>query len=300
MLGSVVIGSFYEYAVKSFKVLGRGPRCSLLMSLLFGFVGSAMYATAGWMEDTIVAISCIISGRVLQGIWTGGQQAVERAYLSAAVAPSVKVEYTATLTTFVVLGFVMGPTILVPYSVTLATMFGLPVNANNAPGFLILVANIISFIQTLLFFDGKDDRSGISSQQEDERTYTLGSSTESNGSSLTLSAGTVRQQEDEETDNLRGSNTESNVAIISYSEKEVPFNTVGVIMCNFFFLVHYYSFAVQETITAPMVVKLYDWSPVQINMLFIGAGARPRSVTTSCQHCHWSTWIYTADRHTTN
>ena len=78
MLGSVVIGSFYEYAVKSYKVLGRGPRCSLLMSLLFGFVGSAMYATAGWMEDTIVAISCIISGRVLQGIWTGGQQAVER------------------------------------------------------------------------------------------------------------------------------------------------------------------------------------------------------------------------------
>eukprot|EP00956_Cyclotella_meneghiniana_P042126 scaffold248370_cov87-Cyclotella_meneghiniana.AAC.2 len=24
---------------------------------------------------------------------------------------------------------------------------------------------------------------------------------------------------------------------------------------------------------APMVIKLYDWSPVQINMLFVGAGA---------------------------
>eukprot|EP00956_Cyclotella_meneghiniana_P018560 scaffold30993_cov50-Cyclotella_meneghiniana.AAC.4 len=261
MLGSVAIGSFYEYAVKSFKVLGRGPRCS-----------SAMYATAGWMEDTIVAISCIISGRVLRGIWTGGQQAVERAYLSAAVAPSVKVEYTAILTTFVVLGFVMGPTIGALFCEIDATMFGLPVNANNAPGFLILVANIIGFIQTFLFFDGKDDRSGITSQQEDERTYTLESSTKSNESSLTLSAGTIRQKEDEETDNIRGSSTESNVAIISYSDKKLLFNTVGVIMCNFFFLVHYYSFAVQETITAPMVVKLYDWSPVQINMLFIGAG----------------------------
>lgn len=43
-------------------------------------------------------------------------------------------------------------------------------------------------------------------------------------------------------------------------------------MSIFIFLVHYYSFAVQETITTPMVIRLYSWSPIQINLLFAGAG----------------------------
>lgn len=43
-------------------------------------------------------------------------------------------------------------------------------------------------------------------------------------------------------------------------------------MSIFLFLVHYYSFAVQETITTPMVMRLYDWSPFQINLLFVGSG----------------------------
>ena len=34
----------------------------------------------------------------------------------------------------------------------------------------------------------------------------------------------------------------------------------------------HYCFAVQETITTPLVIKLYDWSPAQINLLFAGAG----------------------------
>ena len=77
MLGSVAIGSFYEYAVRTFKVLGRGPRYSIFMCLMFGIVGSVLYACAGWIQDTNVAKYCIVIGRVLQGISTGGRQAVE-------------------------------------------------------------------------------------------------------------------------------------------------------------------------------------------------------------------------------
>lgn len=110
------------------------------------------------------------------------------------------------------------------------------------------------------------------SGQEDEETYNLGSSTETNESSVTFDASMTMQKEDKEADNLGGIGTKSNLPSISYNDKEPPFNSVGVIMSNFFSLVHNYSFAVQETMIAPMVMKLYDWSPVQINILFAGAG----------------------------
>ena len=77
---------------------------------------------------------------------------------------------------------------------------------------------------------------------------------------------------DNEVTNNRGSSTDSNQPSINSNHKELPFNTVGVLMSIFIFLVHYYSFAVQETITTPLVITLYNWSPIQINLLFAGAG----------------------------
>lgn len=90
--------------------------------------------------------------------------------------------------------------------------------------------------QTLLFFDGKDDRTGA--------TITENSST---SRKITSDVSEVDKQ-------------------------KRPFNTTGVAMSVVIFLVHYYSFAVQETITTPMVIRLYQWSPVEINVLFAGAG----------------------------
>ena len=59
----------------------------------------------------------------------------------------MKVEYTATLSTCAVLGFVMGPSIGAIFCQIDATMYGLSINANNAPGFLILVATCTMFVQ---------------------------------------------------------------------------------------------------------------------------------------------------------
>lgn len=74
------------------------------------------------------------------------------AYLSAAVQPSVKVEYTATLSTCAVLGFVMGPSIGALFCQVDTAVYDLPINANNAPGFLILVATFIMFVQVSMYF----------------------------------------------------------------------------------------------------------------------------------------------------
>ena len=64
-----------------------------------------------------------------------------------AVEPSVKTEYTATIGTFAVLGSVIGPSIGALFSQIDITIHGLTLNSNNIPGFLILMATLIMFVQ---------------------------------------------------------------------------------------------------------------------------------------------------------
>ena len=232
MIGSVAIGSFYEYTTRAFA-LGRGPRISMIMSICFGIVGSALYATAGWVGNRYIAQYFIVAGRFLQGAWTGGQQAIEQAYISAAVEPSKKVEFTATLSTCAVLGFVAGPTIGALLSMIDTTVLGLKIGANNAPGIFILFANSIMLVQTALFFDGKEDTTGEIDDEADE---------EEQGDSSSGNSG--------------------------YK----PFNYMGVAVSMFLFYIHYYSFAVQETIITPMTSVLYDFDAIEVNLLFSCAG----------------------------
>eukprot|EP00986_Skeletonema_menzelii_P000596 scaffold162_cov143-Skeletonema_menzelii.AAC.15 len=233
MIGSVAIGSFYEYTTRTFA-LGRGPRISMIMSILFGIVGSALYASAGWIDgNRYIAQYFIVAGRFLQGAWTGGQQAIEQAYISAAVEPSKRVEFTATLSTCAVLGFVAGPTIGALLSMIDTTVFGLKIGANNAPGIFILLANFIMMVQTTLFFDGKDDRTGEIVDEADE---------------------------EEQVDSSSGTS--------GYK----PFNYMGVAVSMFLFYIHYYSFAIQETIITPLSSVLYEWNALEVNLLFSCAG----------------------------
>ena len=48
-------------------------------------------------------------GRLIQGVWTGGQQAVEQTFLSAHVQQKHRTSVTASLGTSAVVGFVTGP-----------------------------------------------------------------------------------------------------------------------------------------------------------------------------------------------
>jgi len=237
MIGSVAIGSFYEFATLKFA-LGRGPKWSMIISISFGVVGSALYACAGWVESSYLAEVFIVGGRFLQGVWTGGQQAIEQAYVSAAIEPSKRVEFTATLSTCAVFGFVAGPTIGAMLSIIDTTVMGLKVGANNGPGIFIFLANLIMLVQTALFFDGNDDGTGEFGEETDE---------------------------EEQVDSRNDSNK--------------PFNYMGVAISMFLFYIHYYSFAVQETIITPLCSVLYGWDPVEINLLFTCAGML--SLTTS-------------------
>ena len=59
---------------------------------------------------------------------------------------------------------------------------------------------------------------------------------------------------------------------IKSDRKEPPFNIKGVIMSIYTYAIFHYCLVVQETITTPMVMKKYNWSLTQINLLFAGAG----------------------------
>jgi hypothetical protein len=49
-------------------------------------------------------------------------------------------------------------------------------------------------------------------------------------------------------------------------------SSVAVVSLLIIFFVHFYSFAVQETITTPLVLNLYDFEQYEVNLLFIGVG----------------------------
>lgn len=237
MVGSVVIGHIYEYTSTKFETVGLGPKLTLMLCMILGVIGSALYAVAGWIENEDAAKWSLLCARVIQGLWTGGQQTVEQAYLSAAVHPSKRTEYTATLSTCAVLGFVMGPTIGALLSQIDILIFGLPVNSDNSAGVFMFAATSFMFLQTALFFDGKGD---------------------------TTSSGDGSKDGSDEHDAADSSKKRL--------EEETPFNHMGVAMCMIIFYVHYYSFAVQETIITPMVMMTYRWEPLEINLLFTGAG----------------------------
>ena len=133
----------------------------------------------------------------------------------------------------------MGPSIGALLSQIDTTIFGLPVDADNVAGVFMFVATSCMFVQTALFFDGKDDTTG---------QMAVNSKNEANGSEREIA------------------NTAPS------GSQDALFNITGVTMCMVIFYIHYYSFAVQETIITPMVMLLYGWDSLEVNLLFMGAG----------------------------
>ena len=96
-----------------------GTKFTLLLSVALGVAGSFLYGTAGfvpnisWIDNKIGPYFVLI-GRLLQGIWTGGEQAVETAYIGENVNEKDRTKLLSTLSTFATMGFVLGPAIGTP------------------------------------------------------------------------------------------------------------------------------------------------------------------------------------------
>ena len=115
-----------------------GTKFTLLLSVALGVVGSFLYGTAGfvpnisWLDDDI-APYFVLFGRLLQGIWTGGEQAVETAYIGENVNEKDRTKLLSTLSTFATMGFVLGPAIGTPLETFDVTYKGWLFTGNMIP-----------------------------------------------------------------------------------------------------------------------------------------------------------------------
>ena len=141
--------------------------------------------------------------------------------------------------------------------------------------------------KTLLFFDGKKGPSGIMNEYESSnspgtpegREICFRNSTfdmeESNSDEEghPFNSEEIHSVVQEDTAIVNsGKNLDTRGSSYDSENKELPFNATGVLMSIYMNICFYYCFAVQETITTPMVMKLYNWSATEINLLFTAAG----------------------------
>lgn len=118
--------SFYALVVASYSVgeavgslaLGAlsniaGTKSTLQLCALVSLCGSVSYGVADTIarqwDDGLVGPLVVLAARFLQGVGSGGQQAVEQSYLSIAAPPEQRTELTSKLATAATLGFIFGP-----------------------------------------------------------------------------------------------------------------------------------------------------------------------------------------------
>lgn len=100
IVGALVFGVLYNKA---------STKTSLLSSILVGLLGCAFYILSIAMGENLLPVPSLIAGRFLQGMWTGGQQTIENAYVSDVVADADKLKVLSELGIASVAGFLFGP-----------------------------------------------------------------------------------------------------------------------------------------------------------------------------------------------
>ena len=222
-IGSVTLGSLSNRA---------GTKRTLILCILLSASGALMYALADFYHRTIsaqAAPAVVLLGRLFQGIGSGGQQAVEQAYLSIAAPSEQRTELTGRLSTFACLGFIFGPAL--GAAVSQLPSFGvgeLHFDAFTMQGWSMAFGNLMMFVVTSQFNE--------------------------------------RKRSEELTDFA------PDAKVGSKPEAEALDNYYGILACIAFFFVHFNGFAVQETITTPLVQDWFGWDVFSANLLFVASG----------------------------
>lgn len=100
IVGALVFGSTAKkYSTKT----------ALLACIFVGFLGCLLFLSSTLAHTALVPVSWLIIGRFLQGVWTGGEQTVELAYVSDVVADEDKLKVLSELGIASVAGFLFGP-----------------------------------------------------------------------------------------------------------------------------------------------------------------------------------------------
>lgn len=198
--------------------------------MFVGLIGSLLYMVPN--------ATCILCARLLQGVWTGAAQAVQTAYLADILSPEQLTPVIVTLNACASLGFVFGPAFgfaasLLP-DFTVAT---LTVNQINAPGLAVVLASLACVAIFAFVFDESADRRPAPAQlhveggmNEDDAPHSVMVDNDSHPSEELLPLLSVEK---------RAAAHRSNQS----------HRMVGLVFCNCSFFLHFYGFAIQETVT---------------------------------------------------
>ncbi len=99
VIGSLLFGLVYNQI---------STKASLLAAIFVGLLGCFFYLNS-ILVHTLFPVSWLIIGRFFQGLWTGGQQTIEYAYVSDVVADADKLKVLSELGIASVAGFMFGP-----------------------------------------------------------------------------------------------------------------------------------------------------------------------------------------------
>lgn len=203
----------------------------MLSCIFTGLLGSVLYFSADYFQDDM-ALWLIFGARFLQGLWTGGQQAIEQSYVSEVVEDKEKLMVLSELGIASVSGFILGPVFGIVLSM-LDVQIGplVKIDKYTSPGYLQTILTIVMF-------------SIIQSSFREVHPHNR--------------PGRVNETKNEES---------------------IPPSKAGIGVCLFLCLIIFNGFAVQETITTPLVTdtahkysETFDWEVTASYAIFAGSG----------------------------
>jgi len=186
------------------------------------------------VADAKQAPLLVIAARFLSGVWTGGKMVVEQSYVGEATAPERTTQITSEVGVYAVLGFVVGPSIGALFApIDFSLCQRWRVDEYTAPGYFMAFLCAWMLCATAWTFDAK---AGYHVHP------------------FVVSDDAVKKTERQK------------------KGRPLTPDGAGLALLLFCFFAHFYSFAIQETITTPFVQARFGWSQQQVDYLFAGVG----------------------------
>lgn len=185
-----------------------------------GALGSVLYVLA--YDRLVLGPYCVLFSRLLCGLWTGGAQAVQQAYLQRCLDERRLTSETVALNAWACIGFVVGPSFALLLSVF--PPFSLPAvvfDELTFPAWFMLLSSVLSFF--LYEF-------GLLEHRDCAHTYGRADGVVGGEASPLLKTDV---------------DSEHCHRLVSVGWR----TRVAIAVCNFAFFVHMFGFALQETIT---------------------------------------------------
>ncbi|GAB0493324.1 hypothetical protein MMPV_004604 [Pyropia vietnamensis] len=260
---------------------GAATRSVLMAATAVGLVGSLLYIAAQGAGGgkPAMAFAALAAGRTSQGAMTGGMQAVQQHHLGAVLPASALTPATVALNAAATVGFVAGPAV----AAALATVPRVPlaggrlgvVDSLTAPGYFVATACVATlYAYAVHFGDGAYVEPGGAAGTDAESAPLLVATAGEDGVGCKAAA---------DPEALAVNDIEAPVAA-GAAKPLLPIRSppppvlsprrlrAVVVALNAVFAVHFFGFALQETVTTPLVAAYYGWGVHASAVLFTAAG----------------------------